>query len=138
MKRLIAISLLGFCFSSIAFSQTKDISGSVINEKNEHIIGATIKVKGSSLVAFSDDNGMFVLKGVPDTAVIVASAVGYQDVEISVADKAKFTITLIRDSKELVGSMIYPKNRSCSVVKKSQLLVHIFVKAPYWNAFCLL
>ena len=117
MKKIIAISLLSFCFSSIAFSQTRDISGTVVSEKNEHIIGATIKVKGSSLTAFSDDTGMFVLTGVPDTAVIVVSAVGYQDFELSVADKTKFTITLIKDSKERLGSLFPLKNRSYSVIK---------------------
>ena len=99
MKKIIfawlVFSLLGM---GIAIGQTKDISGAVTNEKNENIIGAAIKVKGTTMNAFTDDNGVFNLKGVPDTAVIVISAAGYQEAEVKVADRTHFAIVLVKSA----------------------------------------
>ena len=84
--------------ASAGTSQTKDITGTVTNEKNENIVGAAIKIKGTTLSAFSDDNGVFNLTSVPDTAVLVISAAGYQDMEVKVADRTSFAIVLVKSS----------------------------------------
>ncbi|MEO6722591.1 MAG: carboxypeptidase-like regulatory domain-containing protein [Ferruginibacter sp.] len=109
MKKIIFTWLIFTLFGvGVAIGQTKDISGTVTNEKNENIIGATIKVKGTTLSASSDDNGVFNLKGAPDTAVIVISAPGYQDQEVSIADKTNFTIVLVKATAKDHALMLYP------------------------------
>ena len=44
-------------FVGFAVAQTKDISGTVTNEKNEGITGASVKVKSNTQSTFTDDNG---------------------------------------------------------------------------------
>ena len=95
-KMLFTWLVFTFLGLGVAIGQTKDIRGTVTNEKNENIIGATIKIKGTTITASSDDNGVFNLKGVPDTAMMVISAPGYQDQEVSIADKTNFTIVLVK------------------------------------------
>ena len=96
MKYSIILLIQIFLVSATAFAQVKDVSGTVINEKNEGIPGATVKVKGNTQAAITDDNGMFTLKSISDTATITISAKGYQETEMSVADKTNLSITLLR------------------------------------------
>lgn len=82
---------------SVAYAQTKDITGTVISsEKNEAVAGATVKVKGTTNNVLTDDNGVFSMTGVPDTAVLEITASEYQPAEVSVADKTTINITLQR------------------------------------------
>jgi TonB-dependent starch-binding outer membrane protein SusC len=99
MKKILLAALL-FLVTGLnkAISQTKDITGTITNEKNENVVGAAIKIKGTTLSAFSDDNGVFNLTGVPDTAVLVISAAGYQEMEVKVADRTSFSIVLVKSS----------------------------------------
>jgi len=99
MKTIFLIFLLlNLSGLGIVVGQSKDINGTVTNEKGENIMGATIKVKGTTTSAFSDDNGVFALKNVPDTAVIVVSATGYQEMELSIADKTTIAVVLVKNS----------------------------------------
>lgn len=108
MKKIIFAWII-FTMSGVgvALSQTKDISGTVSNEKNENIIGAVITVKGATLNAVSDDSGVFNLTGVPDTSIIVISAAGYQAAEVKVADKTNFSIVLIKSAAKDMAVMLY-------------------------------
>jgi hypothetical protein len=108
MKKILLIFLvLNLSLLGMAFSQSKDITGTVTNEKGENIIGATIKVKGATTSTSSDDNGVFALKNVPDTAIIVVSASGYQEMEMSIADKTTFSIVLVKNSLNDHAAMLY-------------------------------
>ncbi len=101
MKKLLFSILFSSFFVIGATAQTKDITGTVTNEKNEGITGASVKVKTTSQSAFTDDNGTFSLPGVPDTAVLVISAKGYLEQEVSVQDKATVTIILVKAASAL-------------------------------------
>lgn len=102
MKQL----LFSICFASFftiaASAQTKDITGTVTNEKNEGIAGAAVKVKTTTQSAFTDDNGTFSLTGVPDTAALVISAKGFQEQEVSIRDKTTLTIILVKAADALL------------------------------------
>ncbi len=51
----------------MAYSQTRQISGTVVNENNEPVIGATVKALDSDIGTITDLDGSFSL-GVPDDA----------------------------------------------------------------------
>src|SRR5690606_8071760 len=54
-----------------------DISGIVVNEKGEHIAGATLLVKGTNQSIATDQRGAFSLKNVQIGAVLEFTATGY-------------------------------------------------------------
>ncbi len=72
------IFVLTLSLASItSFAQTKEVQGKVIDETGAAVIGATIKVKGTTNATSSDNNGDFSLKDVPENAVLEISFIGY-------------------------------------------------------------
>jgi TonB-linked SusC/RagA family outer membrane protein len=67
--------------------QTIQVSGQVVDQDGEGLIGATIKVKGSQTGVVTDYDGNFQLNA-PSDATLVVSYVGYKDREIAVRGRA--------------------------------------------------
>ena len=67
--------------------QTIQVSGQVVDQDGEPLIGATIKVKGSQTGVVTDFEGNFNLNA-PSDATLVVSYVGYKDREIAVRGRA--------------------------------------------------
>ena len=67
--------------------QTIKVSGQVVDQDGEPLIGATVKVKGSQTGVVTDYDGNFQLD-VPSNATLVVSYVGYKDREIAVRGRA--------------------------------------------------
>ncbi len=65
--------------------QSIDVRGKVLDENNQPLPGATIKVKGTKRQVLSNTNGEFTLSNVDEDAVLVISFLGYQVKEVSVA-----------------------------------------------------
>lgn len=75
-------------FSFTGFSQ-KTITGKVIsNASKQPILGATIQVKGTHLATQTNNNGSFSIDVPKNNSTIVISEVGFENKEISVADKS--------------------------------------------------
>ena len=81
--------------------EVKRVTGKVIDEKGEAVIGATVLVKGTTNGTITDVDGIFTLDNVPSDALIAISYIGYQDRELSVKDKQSVNVTLSEDSKQL-------------------------------------
>ena len=69
--------------SSMAQQQSIKVSGTVIDQDGEPLIGATVKVKGTSVATVTDIDGNFQLDA-PGNATLVLSYLGYQDLEVAV------------------------------------------------------
>ena len=67
--------------------QTIKVSGQVVDQDGEALIGATVKVKDAQSGAITDYDGNFELS-VPANATIVVSYIGYKDREIAVRGRA--------------------------------------------------
>ena len=67
--------------------QTIKVSGQVVDQDGEALIGATVKVKDAQSGAITDFDGNFELS-VPANATLVISYVGYKDREIAVRGRA--------------------------------------------------
>lgn len=82
------------------FAQTK-ISGKIVDQNGEPVIGAGVVVKGTSNGTMTDLNGAYSLT-VPAKATIVASCIGYTDVEvIPAAGQTTHNFVLEEDSLNL-------------------------------------
>ncbi len=92
---LIVFSLM----SNDAIAQ-KAIRGTVLDEANEPIIGASVLVKGTTNGSITGVDGTFNVKANPSD-VLVISYVGYATVEQQVGNQTQLVIHLREDSKVL-------------------------------------
>ncbi|MEG1007961.1 MAG: TonB-dependent receptor [Bacteroides sp.] len=81
--------------------KSKAISGVVIDESGEPIIGASILVEGTSIGTITNIDGRYSLADVPESAQLTVSYIGYKSIALSAKDKSLATITLHEDSKAL-------------------------------------
>ncbi|MCB0686894.1 MAG: TonB-dependent receptor, partial [Saprospiraceae bacterium] len=77
------------------FSQvTQTITGTIFDEDNEPLIGATVLVKGTSQGTTTDLDGMYKMEGVTASDTLVFSYTGFQVQEIAVGDKISIDVIL--------------------------------------------
>ena len=84
--------------ASVTQQQTIKVSGQVVDQGGEPLIGATIKVKGTATGVVTDLDGNFQLDA-PANATLVVTYVGYKEREIAVDGRAVLgTIELSSDA----------------------------------------
>ncbi|MDD2797805.1 MAG: SusC/RagA family TonB-linked outer membrane protein [Bacteroidales bacterium] len=81
-------------------SKKRVLSGVVLDDLGEPLMGVNILVKGTAIGTISDIDGKFKLE-VPATSKVAVSYLGYVTQEISAEDKSNFKITLLQDTKNL-------------------------------------
>jgi TonB-linked outer membrane protein, SusC/RagA family len=99
-----------------SINQSKKISGHVVDQNGEALIGVSVAQKGTTNGAITDLDGNFTLN-VPANAVLTVSYVGYKSQEIKVGNQQKLTITLVSDNKLLDEVVVV----GYGVVKKADL-----------------
>jgi TonB-linked SusC/RagA family outer membrane protein len=92
---LAAVTNVSTINSNSAAVQQKKITGTVVDEKGEALIGATVKVEGTSLGALTDVNGKFSLDVADPNATLSVSFIGYVAQQVSVAGKTTIDIILV-------------------------------------------
>ena len=85
---------------SVAQQSTKPISGVVMDDTGEPVIGANVIEKGTTNGVITDIDGKFALN-VKENAVLSISYVGYIPQEIAVKNQSSITITLHEDTQIL-------------------------------------
>ena len=92
-KRLWIFLTCLFVSASMAFAQ-KTVTGVVIDKSTgEPVIGATVRVDGTSLGAPTDVNGRFTIANVPETAkMLKVTYVGMNDVEVAVKQNVRIVM----------------------------------------------
>ena len=77
MRKQILTFLLALLISpAVMFAQaTKTVKGTVIDQDNQPVIGATVKVNGTTISTATDFDGCYELKNVPENAVISYSGI---------------------------------------------------------------
>lgn len=60
-----------------------DVSGKIVDENDNPMPGASVKVKGQSAISVTDSNGNFVIRNVDENAILVISYIGYTDREVA-------------------------------------------------------
>lgn len=100
MKNLRRIStfLLLLTLSVSVFAQNK-ISGKVLDEQGEPVIGATVSLKGTSEGTITDINGGFSLTATSGTLVV--SYIGYKTKEVNITGKTFLEVVIGEDSELL-------------------------------------
>ena len=97
----LCLVLFTMLFISVSAFAQKTVTGTVVDNFGEPVIGANVVVKGSQEGTMTDADGNFSLKNVSDNAVLKVSFMGYATQEVSVAGKSKINVTLEEDNQML-------------------------------------
>ena len=100
-KLRLCVLLLMLCSAVYSFGQAT-VSGKVMDGAGEPVIGASVKVKGTSLGAITDLDGMFQVT-VNDLKkdVLVVSYLGYETQEIALRGRKTVSVTMSESSVAL-------------------------------------
>lgn len=79
--------------------RTKKISGKILDDKGEPVIGASILVQGSNNGTISDINGNYSLADVPESGTLIISYIGYKTLNLPAQGKDLAKIVLQEDTK---------------------------------------
>ncbi|HEY2349537.1 MAG TPA: carboxypeptidase-like regulatory domain-containing protein [Puia sp.] len=104
MKRLLKrISFLFLCvsFTQLAFSQTKVVTGTILDDKGAPVQGASVAVKGAKGGTTTDATGVFTLTVSAAAKALVISSVGYNQQEIGIPADNKVAVTLVSSTQGL-------------------------------------
>ncbi|MFG4001807.1 SusC/RagA family TonB-linked outer membrane protein [Flavobacterium aquidurense] len=99
MKSKLLLTVL-ILFTSYAFSQSLDVSGTVLDGSGLSLPGVNVKVKSSSQSTTTDFDGSFKLLDVPKGTTIVFSYIGFRTQEVVVSG-SKITVKLSDDARSL-------------------------------------
>ena len=99
MKKRLTMILAGlFLMVGMASAQTR-VTGVVVDEFNEPVMGATVKVVGSNATALTDVDGNFSIQAPSDKSSLTISYIGYTTQTVKAGKN--LTITLETDNTEL-------------------------------------
>lgn len=88
----------------LAYSQNITVTGSVLDEAGDPLIGATVQQKGSGNGIATDIDGNFKLS-VPKNATLVISYVGYTTQSVAVDGRTNITVTL-KENAEVLDEVV--------------------------------
>lgn len=86
-------------FSSVAFAQSK-VTGTIVDETGEPVIGASVLVKGTTIGSVTDLDGHFTIPNAPDNGQIVVSYIGFKTQTLPLG-QASYSITMKEDHENL-------------------------------------
>jgi TonB-linked SusC/RagA family outer membrane protein len=95
---LIGISL----FSANLYAQSRNIGGTVTDEKGEALIGATVKLKSGNLTTSTNVNGKFTISVPVGETALTVTYIGYLDQEVSInSQTSDLVVKLSTNAKSL-------------------------------------
>src|SRR5690606_15701137 len=62
------------------------VRGTVLDENGQPLIGASVKIKGTTTGTVTDQNGRFTIEA-PDNAILIVSSIGYETKEVTASDQ---------------------------------------------------
>ncbi len=114
----LATLLMAFVLSgAVAFAQGLTVSGTVIDDFGEPVLGANVIVKGTVNGATTDIDGNYSIQDVAKNAVLRVSFIGYAEQEIPVNGRTTIDITLAEDAEMLEDVVVV----GYGTMKKSDL-----------------
>lgn len=81
-------------FASTAWAQERVVSGSVVSEAGNPLVGVSVQVKGTTNSASTDAQGSFSVEVTPG-AVLVFSYIGFETREYTLGNEATLKITMM-------------------------------------------
>ena len=111
--------LLAICFTLPVLAQNNRlITGSVYDDQNLPVVGATVVVKGTTIGVTTDIDGNFSIDVPVDAQILVVSFIGMVKQEINIVDKSNFKVVLESEISVLQDVIVvgYGQQKKESVV----------------------
>lgn len=108
-----------FMMISIGAKAQVEVSGTIVDETGETIIGASVVVKGQTSVGtVSDFDGNFKLSVPSEQTTLIVSYIGMKSQELKVGKQRNFKITLQEDKQTLQDVVVvgYGQQKKASIV----------------------
>ncbi|MDE6786901.1 MAG: TonB-dependent receptor, partial [Muribaculaceae bacterium] len=99
-RRFLFVALMAVVSLSAA-AQGKQVTGKVLDSNGDPMIGVTVMVKGTNNGTSTDFDGVYTLKNVTHTSVLVFSYVGCVPEEVKVGDRSVINVTMKDDATVL-------------------------------------
>lgn len=96
MAKISFFMLLFVCMGTIANAQVA-ISGTIVDELNDPVVGANVSIPGTTIGAITNIDGAFKLD-VPPNATVTVSYIGYLTQTFQVGSERVYNITLTEDA----------------------------------------
>jgi len=100
MKKRYYATALATCIAMAVNAQGVKVTGTVVDSNNEPVIGAYVKVKGSTKGAVTDLDGHYTIDA-DKNATLVISYVGMANQEIKVGNRSQIDVTMKDDANDL-------------------------------------
>ena len=114
-------ALLMLLLSIPAFAQSQ-VSGLVLDQNREPVIGATVKVKGTKTGTATDVDGKFTVS-VPDKdAILAISYVGYLPMEVKASSPTLKTGIVLKENAEVIDEVVVIGYGSVTISTKATAL----------------
>lgn len=122
MKRSLLFSL-SFFFAICAFSQTRTISGRVVDPSSkESLFGASVVEKGTTNGVTTDANGAFSLQVAPGAKALTISYVGYTTRDLALTATTNYVVYL-ESSSILTKDVTVTSTRTPETVKQASVQI---------------
>lgn len=96
-----------WAFALPAAAQTLNVKGTVTDAATqEGLIGANIKIKGTTRGTITDFDGNFVLENVNSDAVLEVSSIGYKSQEVPVNGRTQINVVMKEDAEQLAEVVV--------------------------------
>jgi len=106
-QRVLMLFACIFASVTMAMAQSSRVSGVVVEESGEPVIGASVLIDGTSMGAVTNIDGQFVIDNVPSTATqLTISYVGFQTQKVTITRGREMRIVLRMDAEMLDEVMV--------------------------------
>lgn len=102
MKRTIPLSLLACLFTVFAWGQTRQVTGQVISDSSQPLIGVNVNLKGTTTTVATNNEGRYTIN-IPNSgnAVLLFSSVGYTPQSVTVGNRSVIDVRLTSTAASL-------------------------------------
>mgnify|MGYP003290306217 CR=1 FL=1 len=94
------LTVLVSAVSLFAYAQ-QSVTGTVVDETGEPLVGVSILVKGTTIGSITDFDGNFALDGLSANNVLVFSYMGYANKEVTVGNQKVIRLTMSEDTQTI-------------------------------------
>ena len=105
MRKFLTLLPVLVCFSILAFSQSKIITGRVTDAQGQPVPFATVRIKGTKVGVASDADGNFIIKAGPNETLVV-SGTGITSKEFPIASQNNLSIQVSRQANNLTEVVV--------------------------------
>ena len=122
MKKIILLLTCLWISMGLALAQDKQVTGTVVDEAGEPVIGASVIVKGTTIGTVTDVSGNFSLTVSADAATLVVSYIGMEPTEAAKSPNMKIMLTATSTSLEEVLVVAYGTAKKTSFTGSAELI----------------